>query len=206
MRRAVPYILGGLIAAIIAGGPLGFAVYYKSNYRNLRVVREGVLYRSGQLSVPALQRTVHDYGLRTVISMRDGTHPGEPPPDLAEQKFCNKENIRYLRITSCPGFWNWQDGTAPAMEAVRRFREIMDDPSNYPVLIHCWGGVHRSGAFSAVYRMEYEHWSNEQAINELRTLGYKKIDDEWDILGFLQQFRPRWASGRGAAASKAAGN
>jgi tyrosine-protein phosphatase SIW14 len=197
MRRYVPYVLGSLLAAIIAGGPLAFALYYKSNYRNLRVVREGVLYRSGQLSLPALKRVVHEYGLRTIISMRDGTHPGEPPPDLAEEKYCANQNIRYLRIASCPGFWDWKNGNAPAMEGVGRFRTIMDDPQNYPVLIHCWGGVHRSGAFSAVYRMEYEHWSNDRAIAELRALGYKNIDDEWDILGFLQHFRPRWVKGGG---------
>ena|SRR5579884_2683251 len=192
MRRYIPYILGSLIAAIICGGPLAFGLYYKSNYRNLRVVREGVLYRSGQLSLPALKRAIHEYDFRTVVSMRDGTHPGEPPPDLREERYCTKEGIRFLRVASCPGFWNWTNGDAPAMVGVRQFLAIMDDPKNYPVLVHCWGGIHRSGAFCAVYRMEYEHWTNERAIGELRALGYKNIDDEWDILGFLQQYRPRW--------------
>ena len=40
--------------------------------------------------------------------------------------------------------------------------------------------------------MEYEHWSNEQAIAELRACGYRDLDDEWDLLGYLEQYRPRW--------------
>jgi tyrosine-protein phosphatase SIW14 len=80
----------------------------------------------------------------------------------------------------------------PADEGVQRFREIMDEPKNYPVLIHCFGGIHRTGAFCAIYRMEYEHWTNEQAIAEMRACGYKDLDDEWDLLGYLEQYRPRW--------------
>jgi tyrosine-protein phosphatase SIW14 len=67
----------------------------------------------------------------------------------------------------------------------------MDNPDNYPVLVHCFGGIHRTGAYCAIYRMEYEHWSNAQAIAELRAGGYKDLDDEWDLLGYLEQYRPR---------------
>ena len=39
----------------------------------------------------------------------------------------------------------------------------MDDKSNYPVLIHCYHGIGRAQVYSAVYRIEYEGWSNEEA-------------------------------------------
>jgi len=191
MRRYLPYCLGLLIASLLIGGPLAFGLYYKANYRLFRVVREGVLYRSGQLSSPALRRAVHEYGFRTIISLRDGSHPGEPPPDSAEENYCAAHGIRFLRIPSGKDYWEWNNGTAPAIEGVKQFRAIMDEPRNYPVLVHCWGGIHRSGAYCAVYRMEYQGWTNDEAIEELRRLGYKNLDDEWDILGFLQHFRPR---------------
>ena len=81
---------------------------------------------------------------------------------------------------------------APAAEGVQRFLEIMDDSANYPVLIHCFAGIHRSGAFTAIYRMEYEHWSNQQAIDETIASGYTNLEYENDILGFLTDYRPRW--------------
>ena len=68
----------------------------------------------------------------------------------------------------------------------------MADPANYPVLIHCFAGVHRTGAYCAIYRMEHDHWSNEKAIAELKSCGYVNLDEEWDILGYLEQYRPSW--------------
>jgi len=89
---------------------------------------------------------------------------------------------------------NWWaiDGSVPAEVNVRKFLEIMDDPNNYPVLIHCFAGSHRTGAYCAIYRMEYEHWSNEDAMDEMRAAGYLSIYDDWDILGYLERYRPRW--------------
>ncbi len=51
---------------------------------------------------------------------------------------------------------------------VRKFREVMSDPNNYPVLVHCTAGIHRTGAYCAIYRMEFEHWTNERAIDEVK--------------------------------------
>src|SRR5437762_1483237 len=59
-------------------------------------------------------------------------------------------------------------------------------------MIHCFAGVHRTGAFCAVYRMEYQHWTNAEAIAELRACGYRDLDDEWDLLDYLESYVPRW--------------
>ena len=48
----------------------------------------------------------------------------------------------------------------------------MDDPANYPVLIHCKAGLHRTGILVAVYRMEYEGWTPQAAIRELKDNGF----------------------------------
>ena len=68
----------------------------------------------------------------------------------------------------------------------------MDDPANYPVLVHCFAGIHRTGAYMAVYRMEIDRWDNDAALDELRACGYRHLDDEWDVLGYLESYRPRW--------------
>ncbi|MEM9647998.1 MAG: dual specificity protein phosphatase family protein [Bacteroidota bacterium] len=43
-----------------------------------------------------------------------------------------------------------------------------------PVLVHCWHGSDRTGAIMAAYRIIFEDWSKEEAIQELRKpeLGY----------------------------------
>ena len=81
-------------------------------------------------------------------------------------------------------------GNAPVDDGVDRFLAVMRDPKNYPVLIHCFAGIHRTGAYCAVYRMEMEGWSNEQAIAELKSYGYVNFDIEDDIRGYLTTYRP----------------
>src|SRR5438876_101324 len=108
MSRFVPYLLGGLVAAALAGGPLAYHAYNARHFRNFHTVRPGVLYRSGQLSPWGLKRVVHDHGIRTVISLRDSDVPGQAPPDLAEEAFCRAEGIAHHRFT--PRVWWSADG------------------------------------------------------------------------------------------------
>src|SRR5260370_40138138 len=137
---------------------------------------------------------VHDYGIKPVITLRDSYYAKDLPPDLAEEEYCRAEEINYCRIS--PRTWWAPGGRLPAAEeGVGQFREIMDDPKNYPVLIHCFAGIHRTGAFCAIYRMEYEQWTNAQAIAEMRACGYKDLEDEWDLLVYLEQYQPHACRG-----------
>ena len=183
--------MGSLVVAVLVGLPLGYASYRQANYRNFHVVKPGVLYRSGQLSRVGLERILHDYGIRTVVTLRDADVEGDRPPDWAEEEYCRKQDIKYVRIR--PRHWWSSDGsTAPAEVGVKTFLSVMDDPSCYPVLVHCFAGIHRTGAMVAVYRMEYDRWPTAEALDELRANGYRALDDEWDILSYLEQYRPRW--------------
>jgi protein tyrosine/serine phosphatase len=191
MRRLVPYLLGVLVLVLLVGVPAGYSSYKSNNLRNFRVVEDGVLYRSGQLSQAGLERIVREYGIRTVITLRDASEPGELPPDHAEERWCKAEGIRHVRIT--PRKWWAPDGaTPPAEQGVATFLAVLDDPANCPVLVHCFAGVHRTGAHCAIFRMEYHHWDNRQAIAEMRHNGYDHLDDEWDVLGYIENYRPRW--------------
>ena len=190
MKHHVSVFLGCFLVLLVAGGPIAYSFYNQSHIRNLRMVRQNVLYRSGQMSRSGLKTVLRDYNIKTVISLRDSILANEPPPDWAEEEFCADEGIKYCRIS--PRVWLTPDGKMPAEEGVQQFLAILDDPKNLPALIHCYAGIHRSGAFTAIYRMEYEHWSNDEAIAELEGNGYTLLGDEWDLLGYLQQYQPRW--------------
>jgi tyrosine-protein phosphatase SIW14 len=192
MARDVRWILGLAIALLILGGPVAFSWYSQGHVRNLREVKEGVLYRSGQLSLAGLRDLIYERGIRTVVTLRDAAEPGNLPPDWEEEEYCRQQEINYVRIS--PRSWWSPEGSPPANEGVRKFLAVMDDPENYPVLLHCFAGVHRTGAFCAVYRMEYDRWDNVRAIEEVRAHGYRNLDDEWDILSFLESYVPRWKS------------
>lgn len=183
MSPKIRYTFVGVIIALLIGGPIAWSRYLDRHLRNLRVVEDGVLYRSGQLSLTGLQQVIHDYGIKTVITLRDTADQA----DVAEEQYCRKEGIRFVRIP--PRTWSSADGSVPAEQGVKAFLAIMDDPGNYPVLVHCFAGVHRTGSYCAVYRMEYQGWSNAQAVAEVRAVGYENLDDEMDVLGFLEDYR-----------------
>ena len=181
-RSALLLVVAGLI-----GGPVAYAFHHHSQARNFRPVREGVLYRSSQTTLAGLERLVHDYGIRTVVTLRD-SYNGGPPPDAREEEYCRSRDILYVRIT--PRAWEASEGPPPVDEGVRRFLEVMADPANHPVLVHCCAGIHRTGAYCAIYRMEFEGWSNAAAIAEVKQLGYANFDVEWDIRRYLENYRP----------------
>lgn len=189
--RPPALLFGTLIAVLLVGGPLGYRLYEHRTYRNFRTVRAGVLYRSGQLTLGGLKRHIHDHSIRTVITLRDAAEPGHRPPDWAEEQYCKKEELYYFRL-SPKAWWPGADGHAPAEENVRKFLEILDDPKYHPVLVHCFAGTHRTGAYCAIYRMEYERWSNADAMQELFGAGYENLFAEEDVRGFLEAYVPRW--------------
>lgn len=189
MRCCIRWFLGLTIVALLVGGPLAYLHDLHANFRNFHIVRDGVLYRSGQLSLAALKRVIHDYDIRTVVTLRDAHKPDDPAPDAVEERYCTDMGMKYVRIP--PRAWWAPDNSVPADQGVRAFLQIMDDPANFPVLVHCFAGNHRSGAYCAVYRMEYEGWSNRNALDEMKNYGYTSLDEDIDLLWYLEDYRPR---------------
>jgi len=173
------------VAAVFAV-PLVFATLQTESQRNFRVVEPGVLYRSGQMDLLGLKRAVHDYGIRTVISLREGG-PDAPKFVRDEEHWCRSQAGLYFYGFPVKG---WQAGPgeaeAPSMANLRQLRAILADPRHHPVLIHCFAGIHRTGIYCAVCRMERQGWPLDRALDEMRHCGYVEYPDHADVRGFLE--------------------
>src|SRR5262249_44286850 len=101
-RQFLQNLFGIATTGVLIAGPVEYARRAEAEMRNFRVFQEGALCRSGQMTVGGLKRVVHDYGIKTVISLRDAAVPGDPPPDLAEERWCAKEEINYYRLPPRP--------------------------------------------------------------------------------------------------------
>lgn len=78
----------------------------------------------------------------------------------------------------------------PTRDQIAQFLQIVNDPAQQPVYVHCKGGKHRTGVMTAVYRMEHEGWANDQAFREM-----KRYKFGWDFLhaefkDFVYDYRP----------------
>ncbi|MCS6975633.1 MAG: tyrosine-protein phosphatase [Gemmatales bacterium] len=191
MARILPYTIG--LVFLIAGVavPYAYHTHREQEYRNFRVVKPGYLYRSGQLTPTGLKRIIEEYGIRTVINLREENRDqGDASSNRWEEELCSKENVAFVRIPA-RSWWS-KDGPPPARRSVARFLEVFRNPDKYPppILLHCFAGEHRTGAYCAIYRMEFEGWSPAEAIAEMKRCGYVNLDQEWDVRTFLELYRP----------------
>lgn len=191
MRQGWRVLFGVAIVLLVVAVPVLYSSHRQTTLRNFRVVEDGVLYRSGQLSPPVFDRVLHDYRIRTVVSFRTTRHPDQPPPDTWEVEACAARGAKHVRII--PRVWSADEkGGVPAEEMIRQFLAVMDDSANHPVLVHCFAGIHRTGTMCAIFRMEYHRWGIEPTIAEMGACGYDVEEMHPDVEAYLRGYVPRW--------------
>lgn len=134
-----------LLAVLAVAGP--YLYWAKVEYRLLTVV-EGKVYRSAAMPPAKLLRVTEELGIKTVIDLRT---PG--PKVEAERAALEGTGVTHLSLPS---------GTTPdppEWEAVLAAMRATDEP----ILFHCTHGIGRAAIFEAIYRMEFQDWSPEDA-------------------------------------------
>ena len=191
MLKSIRILLGVLVLALVVGGPFAYASYNLKQLRNFKVLVPGKVYRSGQASPKMLKKTIDDYGIKTVISLRDA-RPGSATEQYdAEETTVRSMGLQYLKLS--PKSWGAIEGGKPEVQTnIDQFIRVMDNPKSYPVWIHCFAGTHRTGSYCAIYRMEYEQWTNAEAMEELKSLGYVNLDKEDNVHDYLKSYVPKW--------------
>jgi protein-tyrosine phosphatase len=206
-RRSLkpPRWLGWSLAACIAGlltvAPFLYYRYVYTYSKRLREVVPGLVYRSGQMTAPGFREAIRRHGIRLVVNLQDDNID----PDLAagyftadtirESKLCKEMGVRYVLIA--PDLIDPRLVPAKRPKAIDKFLALMDDPTNYPVLLHCKAGLHRTGCMVAVYRREFNHWTMEEALRELKGHGFGEFVSTKAnayILEYVVTYQPRWLS------------
>jgi hypothetical protein len=176
MAGPIRWTLVAVIVLIVGVAPV---VYFRDLYaygKRFKEVVPGRLYRSGQMTADGLAAAVDKLHLRMVINVQDDF----PDPDLyesfwsgrtvKESELCRRLGVRYEFIA--PDLLYPLEAAGKHPRAIDQFLALLDDESNYPVLLHCKAGLHRTGFLTAVYRMEYQGWTTGQAFREMRAHGF----------------------------------
>ncbi len=164
--NAAPSLNGRVPAQALAGVP-GLA-----NFARLTPQ----LYRGAQPSEEGL-RELKRLGIKTVVSLRSW-HSAKAWIEAAG-----------LKAVELPLHADVFGSTPPTEEDLARFFGVILDPEAQPVYFHCAHGKDRTGTMAAVYRMEVEGWSAEEAIAEMQHFGYHDIYR--DLIGFIRSYTPR---------------
>jgi hypothetical protein len=176
MSSLVRWILAAAVAALVTAGPVFFYRLVYVHAKRLREVTPGRVYRSGQMTADGFAEAVERFHLKMIINFQDEYPDPEISLDylgtrtIKETELCRRLGVRYVFLR--PDLIPRRQVPEHRPRAIDRLLTLLDDPSTYPVLLHCRAGLHRTGVMVADYRMEYEGWTPQQALQELRANGF----------------------------------
>lgn len=155
-----------LLLAIVASA--------SAEVKNLHRVDQHI-YR-GMQPTPAGFRELAEMGIRTVLDLRGG-----PIHKPRERKTVENLGMQYVSVR-LSGVWEPKD------RQIAQALNVLEDPSRWPVFIHCWRGDDRIGMVIACYRIQHDHWTNQQALEEANRLGLHRF--EILIRRYIRHFSP----------------
>jgi tyrosine-protein phosphatase SIW14 len=156
----------GLIAVLLGiSGVLWFFVKEYRGYYHFRTVTPGVLYRSGQLTYDAMEEAAEQYKLKTIVNLRENEDPSFCSDGTTEKTWAERHHIQYVSFPT---------RELVQMNDVLKFLELVDNPRNHPILIHCHQGRKRTGIFVAAYRIAIQGWSLDDAVQDMNSVGAPK--------------------------------
>lgn len=186
-RRTFVYVA---IIVLLAG--TAWQTFWWLHLKRFQEVRPGQVYRSAQPSEFGFWYLAQRRGLRTVISLRledaplaqgivDFNHPdGQRESDYLRQLGVRLVNWPMGHEACWPWLNPWQ---------FEEFYNFFDEPANLPVVLHCVGGRHRTGTMLALYRLEYDRWPADRAIQEMLSFSFGPVVPDHDL--HLRTYSPR---------------
>ncbi len=171
-RRAARWVVRLTTVALVAAvAIIGYQAFWHYNFKRFAVVQPGRLIRSGQPTQWGLRYIVQRHGARTVLCLRQDDAPlatsvldaGEPDGPL-ESQYARELGVKFVHWPmGGEAYWPW-----PKPQQFEDFFRLFDDPDNYPITLHCVAGKHRTGTLVALYRIEYDRWPAERALQEMK--------------------------------------
>jgi tyrosine-protein phosphatase SIW14 len=112
------------------------------------------LYRGAQPRDLGYQQ-LKDLGVSIVVDLRN-TEPKSPERIIVEGF-----GMRYVGLPTSAFF-------GPTDNEVATFLKLIRDNPKQKIFVHCYFGDDRTGVMIAAYRMAEQHWTADQAYNEMR--------------------------------------
>ncbi len=119
------------------------------------------VYRSAQPSKVDI-KALKAFGIKTILNLNNDENV------MAAERRAAEINGINLIEHPMSGFWS------PDVAQVERSLDLLNDPSNYPILVHCKHGEDRTGLIIGLHRVYAEGWEPEAAYDEMLELGFHR--------------------------------
>ena len=117
-------------------------------------------------------KNIEAFGIGTVISMRSR----QKDVELAKN---TELNLIHVSMRA------WNPKYEDAVKVMYFLNPNNPETNKIPILIHCYPGADRTGMMVALYRMVYQNWEREEALNEMLNGGYGYHSMWKDIFTFI---------------------
>jgi protein tyrosine/serine phosphatase len=185
MKKKILFV--ALLVVLVLAGKYVYDVNINHNFKE---ITEGKVYKSGVIPPNEIADYAKKYNIKSIIDLRfPGTNDLVNNPEIPSELTAEEDAVKSIEGLQ---YFNVGSDQVPKQEVIDRYLEIMDNPDNYPVLIHCYHGEGRAPLFSALYRIEYEGWNNNDARKATRFMTKFSSFDEGKPKGdFLLNYKPR---------------
>lgn len=185
MKKKIGVIV--LLVAAVFGAKYVYDMHFNHNFET---ITEGKVYKSGVIPPDEIADYVKKYKIKSIVDLRfPGTGDDVNNPEIPAELTAEKEAVAKIQGVN---YFNNGSDQVPKQKNLDTFFKIMDNKDNYPVLIHCYHGVGRAEMYSALYRIEYENWTNEEARHGVRTIiKWSSFDDGKPKGEFLKAYESR---------------
>ncbi len=125
------------------------------------VVAPGII-RGAQPTDAAFKLLKKNAGVKTIVDLRN-----EKDLIKKEKKLVEGQGMRFISIPM-----NGTQEQSP--QVINSVLSIITDKARQPIFVHCAAGKDRTGMVFAAYRMKYDHWSQDKAVQEMLSYGYDR--------------------------------
>lgn len=148
---------------------------------NFTKVNDG-LYRGG-LPTDEQMKGLQKLGIKTDVNLMAGAGDAAERAMVAHEKeVAEKLGITFINL-KVP----FNVDVPESM--VLQWLQVAQDTSKQPVYIHCRHGRDRTGMMVAAYRMAHDGYTGQQALDEMKTFGFKP--DKYPFFAkFVLNFKP----------------
>ncbi|MFE3869480.1 dual specificity protein phosphatase family protein [Flavobacterium sp. LS2P90] len=184
-KKRIGFLL--LVLILFFGGK---QIYDMNINHNFETITEGKVYKSGVIPPDEIESYVTKYHIKSIVDLRfPGTIDLKNNPEIPAELTAEQNAIAKIKGVN---YFNNGSDQVPKQENLDRFFKIMDNKANYPVLIHCYHGIGRAEMYAALYRIEYENFTNEAARQGVRKLiKFSSFDDGTPKGEYLKSYKSR---------------
>ena len=156
-RLAIPFVSYFVLLTALAVAPAAAQSPTSLDIENFGRVNDNY-YRGSQPSAKQFE-DLKRLGVKTIIDLRKDR--------LKEASdWAKAAGLQYVNIPLTT-----KKAATEAQTA--EFLKLVNDPANQPVYVHCKGGRHRTGQMTAIFRINNDGWTSDQAYTEMKKYDFE---------------------------------